>query len=189
MKSELGDFFKANAKIIISVVVIFALGVALGVALAFRAVGGEFESVARVDAETGAGKVFFLSLLALLASYALVLLSGLNKKTVFLSCIPYFVIGFMCGRFSAMLLCRYELFGLLNFLFVYLPVFVLSLILLALATVRALDSSCSECADGAKLKPSFVAILKLFGINAAINFVFFILVGLLVGGTILPSLF
>lgn len=188
LKSETADFFKAHAKIVISALVILVVGVIVGVVLAYREVGGEFEIVARVDAETGAGKVFFLALLTLAASYALVLLSGLNKKTVFLCCVPHFFIGFMLGRFSTALLCRFELFGLLNFLFVYLPVFLISIFLLVIATARVLSSSCTECGVG-KLKPSFVALLKIFAINAAVCFVFFVLAGLIVGGVIVPTLF
>lgn len=189
MKCELADFFKANAKIVISALVIFAVGVALGVVLAYRAVGGEFESVARVDADVGAGKVFFIALAALVGSYALILLSSLNSKTMLLCCVPFFFVGFLLGRFSTALLCRYEVFGLFNFLFCYLPVFIFSVALMLIATVRVLSASCTECGEKSKLKPSFVALLKIFAINAAIAFVFFVLVGLLVGGVIVPSLF
>ena len=188
LKSEISAYFKANAKIVVSALVILVVGVIAGVALVYREVGGEFETVTRVDAETGAGKIFFLALAALVASYALVLLSGLNKKTVFLCCIPYFFIGFILGRCSTALICRYEIFGLLNFLFIYLPVFLISIFLLVIATARVLSASCTECGVG-KLKPSFVALMKIFAINAAVCFVFIVLVGLLVGGVIIPTPF
>lgn len=189
IKSEIGDFFKAHAKIVISTLVIFVVGVVLGVTLAFKAVGGEFESVARVDAETGAGKVFFISLAALAAFYGLILLSGLNKKTVFICCVPYFALGFLLGRFSTALICRYEMFGLFNFLFVYLPCFVASLALMIFATAVVLSAPCSECGDKSRLKPSFVSLVKLFAIDVAICFAFIVIVGLLTGGVIVPSLF
>ena len=188
IKNEIVDFFKANAKVVVSALAILVAGIIVGVVLAYREVGGEFEVVARVDAETGAGKVFFLSLAVLVASYALVLLSGLNKKTVFICCIPYFFIGFILGRLSTALLCRYDIFGLLNFLFIYLPVFIISVFLLVIATARVLSASCTECGSG-KLKPSFIAFLKILAINAAVCFVFIVLVGIIVGGVIVPTLF
>ncbi len=189
IKSEIGDFFKSNAKVVVSVAAVFLVGIALGVTLAFRAVGGEFETVARVDADVGAGKVFLLSLIILAGCYGLILLSCANKKTVFLCCVPYLALGFMLGRFSAALICRYELFGLLNFLFVYLPAFIFSLILLLFATVRALTAGCCERCETSRFKPSFLDIVKLFALNAAVCFVFFIIAGALVGGVIIPSLF
>lgn len=189
IKSEFGDFFKANAKTLISALVIFALGIILGVALAYREVGGEFEVVPRADADTGAGKVFFLSLLVLAASYALILLSSLNKRTALLCCLPYFALGFLLGRFSCALLCRYEVFGVLNFIFVYLPAFLCTVALLLFATATGQFGCCSQACGKGKLKPSFVSLLKIFAVNAALIFAFFIIVGLVVGGVIVPSLF
>ncbi len=189
LKSEISDFFKRNGKVVVSVLAVFVVGIVLGVTLAYRAVGGEFESVARVDADTGAGKMFFLSLLVLAASYGLILLSGLNKKTVFICCVPFFVIGYLLGRFSCALICRYEMFGLLNFLFVYLPVFIISVIMLVIASAVVLSASCTECNGKNSLKPSFVNLLKLFALNAAALFAFYIIAGLIVGGVIVPSLF
>lgn len=187
--AALRDFFSSNAKIVVGVAAVFILSLILGVTLAYRAVGGEFETVARVDAETGAGKVFFLSLLSLAACYGVILLSGANGKTVFLACIPFAVLGFVCGRFSTALICRYEAFGLLNFLLIYLPFFILTAALFTVGAAIASNSSNCECAGGSKLKPSFVALLKVFLLNVATAFALFIVVGSISGGVIIVKLF
>ena len=59
--SSLKSFVSDNKKVIICAVVIFVLGMTVGIISAFRAVGEDgFERVARADMEFGAAKVFFI---------------------------------------------------------------------------------------------------------------------------------
>ena len=187
--AALKDFLNENIKTVIGAVAVFAIGIILGVTLAYKAVGGEFETVARVDAETGAGKVFFLTLLALIGCYGVILIAGLNRKTVVIVCVPFLVLGFVLGRFATALIMRYEVFGMLNFVFIYLPAYLATAVLFIFAAAAVFQASCLDCREGSRLKPSFISVLKIFAVNAAVNFVFFIIIGSIMGGVIVVKLF
>ena len=187
--SAIRDMFKRHAKVIICCVALMVVGIILGGALAYREVDGNFEVVARVDAETSSGKIFLFGSLILLAFYALILLSGLNNKTVFIICVPFFATGFILGRFALALIMRYDVFGIFNLIFVYLPLILVSFALMLIAACTAIGAPRCECADRGGLRPSFVKIVKLYLINLAVAFVICIIIGALVGGVIVVSIF
>lgn len=174
--SAIKTFVSENKKVLICAVIIFALGITVGVISAFRAVGEDgFERVARADMEFSSAKVFFVSLLALFCCYAVFLISGINAKTIFLIVIPFFALGFVTGEYSVALIARYETTGLVNLLLIYLPFFLCTFCCFVLCAVIAAAPDCACCKTG--LKPSFVQTLKVFGVNVAIAFVLFVIVG------------
>lgn len=174
--SAIKTFVSENKKVLICASIIFALGITVGVISAFRAVGEDgFERVARADMEFSSAKVFFVSLLALFCCYAVFLLSGINAKTIFLIVIPFFALGFVTGEYSVALIARYETTGLVNLLLIYLPFFLCTFCCFVLCAVIAAAPDCACCKTG--LKPSFVQTLKVFGLNVAISFVLFVIVG------------
>lgn len=174
-------FFAGNKKIIVCSIVIFLMGVLSGVFSCLRAVGGEFEEVLAKDADLGGARVFFFSILALCGCYALILISGASNKVVLLSIIPFFLDGFFLGRYACALIGRYGALGVANLLFAYLPFFIATLVCFILSTIAVMQSSCANNSKSGILKQSFVDTLKLFGINVAISFVLFILVGAIYG--------
>ena len=174
--SSLKSFVSDNKKVIICAVVIFALGITVGIISAFRAVGEDgFERVARADMEFGAAKVFFISLLALIVCYGVFLIAGVNNVTVFLIILPFFALGFITGEYSATLIARYETTGLINLLLIYLPFFLCTFCCFVLCATVVVAPDCSCCKTG--LKPSFVSTMKILGVNVAIAFVLFIILG------------
>lgn len=174
--SAIKRFVSENKKVLICAAIIFALGITVGVISAFRAVGEDgFERVARADMEFSSAKVFFVSLLALFCCYAVFLLSGINAKTIFLIVIPFFALGFVAGEYSVALIARYETTGLVNLLLIYLPFFLGTFCCFVLCAVIAAAPDCACCKTG--LKPSFVQTLKVFGVNVALAFVLFVIVG------------
>lgn len=174
--SAIKSFVSDNKKVIICAIIIFALGITVGVISAFGAVGDDgFERVARADMEFSSAKVFFVSLLALLGCYVVFLLSGINAKTIFLIVIPFFALGFVTGEYSVALIARYETTGLVNLLLIYLPFFLCTFCCFVLCAVIAAAPDCACCKTG--LKPSFVQTVKVFGANVAIAFVFFLIIG------------
>lgn len=174
--SAIKSFVSDNKKVIICATIIFALGITVGVISAFRAVGDDgFERVARADMEFSSAKVFFVSLLALLGCYVVFLLSGINAKTIFLIVIPFFALGFVTGEYSVALIARYETTGLVNLLLIYLPFFLCTFFCFVLCAVIASAPDCACCKTG--LKPSFVQTVKVFCLNVAIAFVFFLIIG------------
>lgn len=187
--SSLLTFFEKNKKVLISTLVLFVIGIIIGVILAYRAVDGSFERVPRIDIEVGSAKVFFISSLCLLGCYGIILVAGINNKTVFLICIPFVLLGYFCGKFACALVCRFEGFGIINLVIIYLPFFLITFVLMMLATASILSSSCSDRCEGSNLKPSFIRVLKIFGINIACGFVLFIIVGSIAGGVIIVTLF
>ncbi len=174
--SALKSFFSDNKKVIVCAVVIFLLGIIVGVVSAFRAVGESgFVRVARADMQFGAAKVFFISLLALFCCYAVFLIAGINTKTVFLIVIPHFALGFVMGEYSVALIARYETTGLVNLLLIYLPFFLATFCCFVLCSSVVVAPECECCKTG--LKPSFVKTMQIFGINVLISFVIFIILG------------
>lgn len=181
LKSALKNFWRKNKKIIVCSLVVFVLGIIVGAISAVRAVGGEFEQVLPKDAETGGARVFFFSMLALIGCYGVILLSGVNNKTVFLSIIPFFLLGFLTGRYSAALLCRYGSLGVVNLIFAYLPFFLCTLVCFALSAIAVMRCDCTKDALNGTLKSSFVDTLKLLGINVCVSFVLFVIIGSIYG--------
>lgn len=174
--SSLKSFVSDNKKVIICAVVIFVLGITVGIISAFRAVGEDgFERVARADMEFGAAKVFFISLLALIGCYVVFLIAGVNNVTMFLIILPFFALGFITGEYSATLIARYETTGLVNLLLIYLPFFLCTFCCFVLCATVVVAPDCSCCKTG--LKPSFVSTMKILGVNVAIAFVLFIILG------------
>ena len=180
-KSALKSFLSKNKKIIICSLIVFALGIIVGAVSAWRAVGGEFEEVLPKDADTGGARVFFFSTLALIGCYGVILLSGINNKTVFLAIIPVFLLGFFFGRYSVALIGRFGALGIANLVFAYAPFFICTFVCFVLSTIAVMNTDCAKTAISSNLKPSFVDTLKLFGINVAIGFVLFVLIGSIYG--------
>lgn len=180
-KSALKSFLSKNKKIIICSLIVFALGIIVGAVSAWRAVGGEFEEVLPKDADMGGARVFFFSTLALIGCYGVILLSGINNKTVFLAIIPVFLLGFFFGRYSSALIGRFGALGIVNLVFAYAPFFICTFVCFVLSTIAVMNADCAKTAISSNLKPSFVDTLKLFGINVAIGFVLFVLIGSIYG--------
>lgn len=182
-------FFKEHKKVVITTLVLFLVGIVLGIFFAVKAVDGNFEKIPRSEIETGTSKVFFLSLLLLVFSYFIILISGANNKTAILICIPFFVLGYLLGRDATALICRYGGFGILNLLLVYLPFFILTFLLMLFAAsyVSVLYTCCTENCE--KYKPSFIFILKMLAINALVSLVFILIIGSIIGGVIVVELF
>ncbi len=179
--STLNSFFIKNKKVILCLSIVFILSIVIGVVSVVRAVENEFERIPRADMNFGGAKVFFISTLALMGGYLLILVSGYNNKTVFIAMIPFIVLGFMCGQYSCILIARYEGTGLINLLFAYMPFFMSSFICMIMSAVTVLSSGCSSCASNSTLKPSFINTLKIFAINVSISFVFILIFGSIYG--------
>ncbi len=177
--SNLRGYFARNRRILISAFIVLAIGIIVGVISCIRAVNGEFERVARVDMEFSGAKIFFLSLLFLVVSYSLILIAGINKKAAFIAIIPFFVLGFLIGKYSTCLIARYEFWGILNLLLCYLPFFIVTLIVFIIATVNVLTACQNPTENG--LKPYLIPTLKVFGLNVLAGIVFFLIIGSIFG--------
>lgn len=188
LRSSLVSFFDKNKKVIISTSVLFIIGIVIGIIYAYRAVDGQFERVARANVETGAAKVFFISLLAVMGGYVVILISGINNKTVFLICIPFLALGFVLGEYACALVCRFEGFGVLNLIIIYLPFFLITFVLMMIAAANVLSAGCADYCEGSSFKPSFIRALKIFGINCACSLVLFLIIGSITG-VIIVTLF
>lgn len=182
--SSLKSYFSKNKKVIICTFLAFFVGVVAGIISCIRSVDGEFERVARADMEFGAAKVFFISLLPLIGGYFVILIAGINSKTVFLIFLPFLTLGFMCGDYSCALIARYESLGLVNLLLIYLPFFLATLVCFVISSVSSLSPDCS-CAS--KIKPSVLIAIKVLCVNVAIAFVLFLVVGSIFGVIIVKS--
>ena len=174
--SKIREYILNNKKLLIAVFATLVLAVIVGVVSTIRAVNGEFERVARVDMKFSGAKIFFLSSLLLFASYALFLVAGINNKTVFIAIIPFFLLGFLLGRYATCLIARYEFWGILNLLLCYLPFFIVTLVAFVVCIVNILTTCPSKSTENG-MKPYLLPTLKIFGINVLIGLVLFLIVG------------
>ncbi len=181
LSSTLNKYLKRHKKVIICSSLVFVIGIIVGILSAVRAVEGEFERIPRADMTFGSAKVFFISTLALIGGYVLILIGGHSNKTVVVGIIPFVVTGFFFGQYSCLLIAQYEGTGILNLMLVYMPFFIVSGVSMMLALCNSLSQSGCEGACNSHLKPSFVNLLKICGINVGINFVFIMIIGSIFG--------
>lgn len=177
--SNLKEYLGKNKKVFICSAIVLVLGIVIGIVSSIRAVNGEFERVARVDMKFSGAKIFFLSSLLLLVSYFVFLIAGANKKCAFLAIIPFFLLGFLIGKYATCLVARYEFWGILNLLCCYLPFFVVTLVLFVVAASNVLSACNRPTANG--LKSYLLPVLKIFAINVAVGLVLFLIVGSIFG--------
>lgn len=175
--SSVRSFLDTNKKIVVCACVIFVLGIIIGVISAVNAFEGEFEHIPRSEIEYGAAKVFFISALILCGGYVVILISGYGAKTVFLAVVPIILLGVYCGKYVCLLVACYETAGIINLLCVYLPFFIATFVCFMLATIAALKNPCADSSCNSGLRPSFIGVLKMLGINIAINFALFLIIG------------
>ena len=177
--SNLKEYIGKNKKILICSALVLVLGIIIGIVSSVRAVNGEFERVARVDMKFSGAKIFFLSVLLLLLSYVVFLIAGADRRIAFLAIIPFFLLGFLIGKYSTCLIARYEFWGILNLLCCYLPFFFATLVLFVIAVSSILTACNRPTANG--LKSYLLPTVKLFAINVAISLVLFLIVGSIFG--------
>lgn len=177
--SSLKSFFKDNKKVIICTLIVFVIGIIVGVLSAFASVSDGFERVARDQMEFASAKIFFISLLALIGAYIVFLIAGVSSKTIILAILPLFALGFVLGEYSTALIARYGAIGIFNLIFVYMPFFICTLICFLLCVVAVSSPDCSCNSYG--LKQSFISTMKILAINALIALIFFLIIGSIVG--------
>ncbi len=184
LSSNIRAFFHENKKAVICFSVVFAVGLIIGIIAAIESRSGVFERFEISVVEYGAVRVFFISALLLIAAYALIWISSSGSKLVFLAVLPFLALGVMCGQYMCVLVGCYGLIGILNLVFIYLPFFLVTFALLLVAAAHILSRpGCSGPRCGGTpfhMQPTFVFLLKIFGINIAINAVIFLLVGIFV---------
>lgn len=172
--SAIAKYLKKNAKTIICCIVIFIIGVVIGIIAPLLAVDGDFEAISRDEIQFGCAKVFFISMLALFGGYIIILFGC--HKLVFISLIPFIILGYFCGEYCTILVARYQGIGIINLVVIYLPFFIFSLAFMTISLISCVSSCC-----GASIKYSLIALSKLFFINILINFIIFMIIGGITG--------
>lgn len=175
--SIIRDYVIRNKKAIVCFGVMLAAGLVIGIVSTINGHGDGFERIPRSDMEFGSVKMFFYSNLALVLGYAVILISCYGTRLVFLAVAPFLALGIFFGKYICLLIACYEVLGLINLFMIYIPFFLAAFVCLTLAAVALLNNcGCSvEC--GGKLRPSVAEFLKILGVNIAINFVLFIIIG------------
>ena len=166
------DFLKENKKSVLSFGIVFALGIAVGIFVTISAAGGEFERVARADMEFGAVKVFFTSAVAVLAGYGVLLLAACAPALAPVSLLSFGVLGYFFGKYMCLLVAVYGASGILNLIVVYMPFFLCTFLCMTVAGARA-----ARAVGCGRVRASAIVLLKVYGVNMAVDFAIFVLVG------------
>ena len=166
------DFVYDNRKSVFSFLGVFFVALIAGVFVTVNSAGGEFEQVVRADMEFGAVKVFFTASFAVLAGYAVILVAATGRNLAPVAALPFVVLGYICGKYSCLLVACYGATGLTNLLLVYLPFFLMTLVCAAVAGARAVAAKGCD-----RMKCTALTLLKIYAVNAAFAFLFFLIIG------------
>ena len=166
------DFCRDNRKSVASFAAVFALGIVVGIFLTINAAGGEFERIARADMEFGAVKVFFTSGFIVLAGYGVLLIGAAAPALSLLSLVVFAVHGYFFGKYLGLLAAVYGATGILNIFLIYVPFFLVTAVLLAVAGVRVVNAAGCD-----RVRKAALALAKLYAINMTVCFVIFLIVG------------
>ena len=169
------DFLKENRKSVLGFSAVFALGVVIGIFVTISAAGGEFERVARADMEFGSVKVFFTSSFALLAGYGVLLLAACAPALALVSLLSFAVLGYFFGNYLCLLVAVYGATGVLNLIVIYLPFFLLTFACMVVGGARA-----AKALGCGRVRSTALLMLKVYGVNVALDFVIFVLLGVFV---------
>lgn len=139
-------FVCENKKAIISCAAVFLVGIILGICITIAGCQGEFNKVNTNDVVYGAFRVFLLFSLAELIGYFVLLLSIINFLfTLFSMCVLIYL-GYVLGKYSCMLVACYSVNGVINLIFIYIPVFLICFVLMTITLIKILElSACEEC--------------------------------------------
>ena len=173
LRSALGiikDFCRDNRKSVISFCALFALGIVIGIFITIDSAGGEFERISRADMEFGSVKVFFTTSFMVLAGYGVLLLGAGAPAFAVAGLVVFAVHGYYFGKYVCLLVAMYGATGVVNMIVVYIPFFLVTLVCMIVAGVRALNTvGCN------RFRTAGLALLKIYGLNIAVNFVVFVI--------------
>lgn len=240
-------FVCENKKAILSCALVFLAGVVAGICITIAECQGQFVRVNSNNIVFGAFKVFFLFSIFELIGYFILLFSIINFILTLCSMGVLLILGFMLGKYSCILVACFSISGIINLIFIYIPVFLICFILMTVALIKILEfGSCNNCGKScgndcnrnnlsynynrgaclnqncnrnqsfirnrcnnrnqyfsqssncnnnqvfdnhrsnnrcrnifSNLKPSVIFVFSVYGINVALNFVVFIILGLL----------
>lgn len=166
------DFCRDNRKSVISFCAVFVLGIIIGIFLTIDSAGGEFERIARADMEFGSVKVFFTTSFMVLVGYGILVLGAAAPALAVAGLLVFAVHGYYFGKYLCLLVGIYGMTGVVNIIFVYVPFFLFTFVFMIVAGVRAVNTV--ECN---RLRGAGLVLLKIYGLNIAVDFVIFVIVG------------
>lgn len=186
--NEIRDFFCDNKKFIICFTISMIIGLIIGIVAEINGNNGEFERIYDNDIVYSATKVFFFSALYLAIGYFVIIVCSVYRGCMFLSIIPFFLIGFFLGEYMCRLISIYGSTGVFNLVFVYLPFLLAEFCCLMLCAINAFGNSCgrsqaSACNSnrcGHSCSPFILIVAKWYAINIIVNFVVIMCVGSIV---------
>lgn len=174
------QFLKENKKCIQSTAVLFIAGFVIGIFITVNGVFGELSKVS-VSATTFSGvKVFFVFSTGFIIAYAVLCLSSFSTLTSIISLGVFVVTGLCFGQCVCMLVAMYGVRGIFNLIIIYLPVYLVTFMCLTVAFARVLTISPCGPSRFSFIKPSIKVSLPIYGINVAVNFAFFMVIGIFV---------
>ena len=179
--SEARDFIRSNKKTIIILCTLFLAGMAIGITIILSTC--DFDH-SEAPLHIGGLKMFFKTVLLLMLFYTVILFSTVNFLFSLLAMATMGVLGGLFGSVICKLIGYYAIKGILNLLFVYLPFFVFTFILMLLAITYMISEYPTACGvrNGrifTAFKGQLSTVVILFLINAAISFFIFVVWGLI----------
>ncbi|MDR3216743.1 MAG: hypothetical protein LBT55_04945 [Clostridiaceae bacterium] len=168
--NSIGEFVHDNKKLCIIVTLLFTVGLIAGISA--TASGG----VEAIEYKIGAGAVFAKALLVLLACYVLVLFSGINGFFTVLAFAAIAGLGARLGYDVVILIGGCGAKGVLNFIFVYLILYLVSVVMLTVAMAVCLPyRGVMEC------RRVFGGLLRRVGLIFFVNVIAALIVIFLIG--------
>jgi hypothetical protein len=161
---SLKTFLSENKALLLLAFLLTAVGFAAGIILT---------DVDFLDTELkyGGGRVLFYWFFTLTVCYALVFLAAFSKYLVFLAAVAFVLLGFRAGQATLLLLAE-SLGNLITILFFYVPITLISVVLLSIAVKTVLSYGAGYVCT---IMTVFKKILYIFAINLGFLLIFFLI--------------
>lgn len=173
---EARRFLSQGKKKILFICAVFLIGLIIGVVIGsttgIKSFCGEFTY--------GSGKLFLRVMLVMLVAYFFILFSSVNFIFIILANVSICLIGGYLGRSICILAVCGGFIGVLNIIFIYIPVFMENLIFMMIGLVYAISNfPLMGCKVWKLIKPVFCSVGLMFLLNLLFNAVVIFILGLI----------
>ncbi len=144
------DFCHEHKKTILFCMGLFLAGFMIGIAIIISSYGGKFEKIFAGDMVKSAVKMFFVFFGAEIGMFCCFVFVNVGSFFVVLTCCGLFFYGYWFSRYAVILCACFGGNGILAFVFVYVPYFLLSMLIFVVAICLIFDASTFRCRNKSK---------------------------------------
>lgn len=161
------DFFHENKWLVATCACLCIFGFILGFLI--------YTPQEELTYEIGLGRALLWCVITLIVPYVLTTLPTINRYFLLVIPIAFLYLGARFGKGAEYLYASAGLKGLTNFFFIYLPILVISFLLITVNTAYSIIAIATTCPE--KFKTILLRLLLLFAINFVVILLFLLIFG------------